>query len=164
MPASSSRSCARSRVTGGRRSSWSPTAPTRRRRPTGCCGYGTACSSRHDMTRVVVPFVAALLVANLAFAQPDDRTRVFDTSMDRVCTITRSALRAAGWDIEKDDKAAGFMVTDARRLEGEDFTVYATGVKHRLRVVLKELPDGKTSVTIERRVWKEERILWMDRG
>jgi hypothetical protein len=33
-----------------------------------------------------------------------------------------------------------------------------------LRVVLTTLPDGKTSVTIERRVWKEERVLWMDRG
>ena len=111
-----------------------------------------------------MPFVAVLLVATGALAQTEDRTRVFDASMDRVWTITRSALRASGWDVEKDDKASGLIVTDARRLEGEDFTVYATGVKHRLRIVMKSLPDGKTSVTIERRVWKEERVLWMDRG
>jgi len=29
---------------------------------------------------------------------------------------------------------------------------------------MKAMPDGKTSVTIERRLWKEERILWMDKG
>ncbi len=113
---------------------------------------------------VAVSFLAVLLVAPLALAQTDERTRVFDASVDRVWTIARSALRASGWDVEKDDKAAGLIVTDARRLEGEDFTLYATGVKHRLRVVMKSLPDGKTSVTIERRVWKEERVLWMDRG
>ena len=117
------------------------------------------------MTRAVAAgLVAALLVATSALAQTDDRTRVFDSSMERVWTITRSALMAVGWGIEKDDKAAGFMLTDWRRLEGQDFTVYATGVKHRLRVVLKALPDGKTSVTIERRVWNEERFLWMDWG
>ena len=113
---------------------------------------------------VAVCVVAVLLVATAALAQTDERTRVFDASMDRVWTVARSALKGAGWAIEKDDKAAGLMLTDSRRLEGEDFTVYASGVTHRLRVVLRTLPDGKTSVTIERRVWKEERVLWMDRG
>jgi hypothetical protein len=117
------------------------------------------------MTRTVaVRMVVVLLVATAALAQTDERTRVFDASMDRVWTITRSALKAAGWGIEKEDRAAGLILTDSRRLEGEDFAVYASGVTHRLRVVLTTLPDGKTSVTIERRVWKEERVLWMDRG
>jgi hypothetical protein len=117
------------------------------------------------MTRTVaVRMVVVLLVATAALAQTDERTRVFDASMDRVWTITRSALKAAGWGIEKEDRAAGLILTDSRRLEGEDFAVYAAGVTHRLRVVLTTLPDGKTSVTIERRVWKEERVLWMDRG
>lgn len=113
---------------------------------------------------VAVRVVAVLLVATSALAQGDDQTRVFDSSMDRVWTITRSALMGTGWGIEKEDKATAVILTDSRRLEGEDFSVYATGVKHRLRVVLKSLPDGKTSVTIERRVWREERILWMDWG
>lgn len=30
-------------------------------------------------------------------------------------------------------------------------------------MLIKTLPDGKTAVEIEYRVWKEERILWMDR-
>ena len=117
------------------------------------------------MARAVTLTVAAMLfAATIARAQTDERTRVFDASMDRVWTITRSALQATGWGIEKADKNAGLILTDSRRLEGEDFTVYASGVKHRLRLVLKAMPDGKTSVTIERRLWKEERILWMDKG
>jgi hypothetical protein len=113
---------------------------------------------------VALTVLAVLLAAPVALAQTDERTRVFDASVDRVSTVTRSALRATGWGIEKEDKNAGLILTDSRRLEGEDFTVYASGVKHRLRVALKAMPDGKTSVTIERRLWKEERILWMDRG
>ena len=117
------------------------------------------------MARAVTLTVAAMLfAATIARAQTDERTRVFDASMDRVWTITRSALQATGWGIEKADKNAGLILTDSRRLEGEDFSVYSSGVKHRLRVVLKAMPDGKTSVTIERRLWKEERILWMDKG
>ena len=117
------------------------------------------------MARAVLLTVAAvLLTATIAFAQTDERTRVFDESMDRVWTAARSALQATGWGIEKADRNAGTILTDSRRLEGEDFTVYASGVKHRLRLVLKAMPDGKTSVTIERRLWKEERILWMDKG
>jgi hypothetical protein len=113
---------------------------------------------------VIVSVAAVLLTATVALAQTDERTRVFDESVERLWTVTRSALRATGWDIEKEDKNAGLILTDSRRLEGEDFAVYASGVKHRLRVLLKAMPDGKTSVTIERRLWKEERILWMDRG
>jgi hypothetical protein len=113
---------------------------------------------------VAVSVAAVLLMATVALAQTDERTRVFDASVERLWTVTRSALRATGWDIEKEDKNAGLLLTDSRRLEGEDLAVYASGVKHRLRVLLKAMPDGKTSVTIERRLWKEERILWMDRG
>jgi len=117
------------------------------------------------MARIAVLSVATVfLTAWVSLAQTDERTRVFDASMDRVWTITRSALRANGWDIDKDDKTAGLIVTDSRRLAGEDFSVYSSGVKHRLRVLLKAMPDGKTSVTIERRLWEEERILWRDKA
>ncbi len=104
-----------------------------------------------------------LLMAATALAQTDDRMRVLDAPMDRVWTVARSTLRGLGWEIDKEDRQVGWIRTDSRRLEGDDFGVYAKGTKHRLRVVLKALPDGRTAVTIERRVWKEERILWMDR-
>jgi hypothetical protein len=104
-----------------------------------------------------------LLLAASALAQSDDRTRIFNAPLDRVWTVSRSTLKSLGWDVEKEDRDVGWMLTDSRRLEGDDFGVYAKGTKQRLRLVLKGLPGGKTAVTVERRVWKEERILWMDK-
>jgi len=106
---------------------------------------------------------AVLLTAGSAATPVDDRMRVFDAPLDRVWTVARSALRGLGWDIEREDRAAGWMRTDSRRTEGDDFGVYAEGTKHRLQLLFKNLADGKTAVTIEHRVWKERRILWMDR-
>ena len=95
-------------------------------------------------------------------ARADDRTRDFSAPADRVWTVARSTLRGLGWDIDKEDREVGWILTDSRRLEGEDYGVYAKGAKHRLRVVIKG-EGGKTTVTVERRVWKQERILWMDK-
>ncbi|HET7875533.1 MAG TPA: hypothetical protein VFN71_08395 [Methylomirabilota bacterium] len=110
--------------------------------------------------------VLTLLTAGLtsgAVAQADDRARVFNAPVDRVWTVTRSTLKGLGWDIDKEDRDVGWIRTDSRRLEGDDYGVYAKGTKHRLRVVIKGDPGGKTSVTIERRVYKEERILFVDK-
>lgn len=108
--------------------------------------------------------VAALAaLAGAAWAQADPRTRVFDAPVDRVWTVTRSTLKSLGWDVDKEDREVGWLLTDSRRLEGDDFGVYAKGVKQRLRLVIKGREGGKTSVTVERRVWKQERILWMDK-
>jgi hypothetical protein len=104
-----------------------------------------------------------LLLTGSALSQDDDRTRVFDAPLDRVWTVARSTLRGLGWDIDKEDRAVGWIRTDSRRVEGDDFGVYAKGVKHRLRLLFKSLPDGKTAITVEHPVWKEERILWMDK-
>jgi hypothetical protein len=96
-------------------------------------------------------------------AQGGAETRVFNAPIDRVWTVTRSNLKGLGWDIDKEDREVGWIRTDSRRLEGEDYGVYAKGAKHRLRVILKAQDGGRTMVTVERRVWKEERILWMDK-
>jgi hypothetical protein len=103
-----------------------------------------------------------LVVSGLTSGQVDERTRVFNAPIERVWTVTRSTLKSLGWDIDKEDREVGWIRTDSRRLQGEDYGVYAKGAKHSLRVVLKAR-DGKTAVTVERRVWKEERILWMDK-
>jgi hypothetical protein len=108
----------------------------------------------------------ALLVAGLASgaaAQADDRMRVFNGPVDRVWTVTRSTLRGLGWDIDKEDRDVGWIRTDSRRLEGDNYGVYSKGTKHRLRVVIHGQPDGKTAVTVERTVYKEERILFVDK-
>jgi hypothetical protein len=77
--------------------------------------------------------------------------------------VTRSTLKGLGWDIDKEDREGGWIRTDSRRIEGDDFGVYAKGTRQRLRVVMKALDPARTQVTVERRVWRQERILWMDK-
>jgi hypothetical protein len=77
--------------------------------------------------------------------------------------VTRSTLRSLGWDIDKEDREGGWIRTDSRRLEGDDFGVYAKGTRQRLRVAIKALDPTRTQVTVDRRVWRHERILWMDK-
>ena len=112
---------------------------------------------------LLATLAALLLLAGGAAAQTDGRTRVFNAPVDRVWTVTRSTLQSLGWGIDKEDRNVGWIRTDSRRLEGDDFGVYAKGTKQRLRLVIKAVDNGRTSVTVERRVWKEERILWMDK-
>ena len=107
--------------------------------------------------------ILAVLMPTAADAQADERVRVFNAPLDRVWTVTRSTLKGLGWDIDKEDREGGWIRTDSRRLEGDDFGVYAKGTRHRLRVVMKALDPARTQVTVERRVWRQERILWMDK-
>ena len=57
----------------------------------------------------------------------------------------------------------GWIRTDSRRMDGDNFGVYAKGVKHRLRLVINRQDANPTTVTVERRVYKEERILFVDK-
>lgn len=108
--------------------------------------------------------LALLLAAGLTPAAAEDgATRTFNVPTDRVYTVTRSVLKSLGWDIDKEDRAVGWIRTDSRRLDGENFGVYAKGVKHRLRVVINRQDANRSIVTVERRVYKEERILFVDK-
>jgi len=107
--------------------------------------------------------MGGVLTPTAADAQADERVRVFNVPLDRVWTVTRSTLKGLGWGIDKEDREGGWIRTDSRRLEGEDFGVYAKGTRQRLRVVMKALDPARTQVTVERRVWRQERILWMDK-
>ncbi len=109
--------------------------------------------------------VAGLLLGMSSWgsAQTDDRTRVFNAPVDRVWVVTRSTLRSLGWDVDKEEREVGWIRTASRRLEGEDYGVYAKGAKHRLQVQIKAQEGGRAGVSVERRVWKEERILWIDK-
>src|SRR6266545_7058126 len=105
-----------------------------------------------------------LFMSGSGSPQTDDRTRVFNAPVDRVWTVTRSTLKGLGWDVDKEDRDVGWIRTDSRRLEGDNYGVYAKGTKHRLRVVIHGQQDGKsTTVTIERTVFKQERILFVDK-
>ena len=103
------------------------------------------------------------LLAGSGAAIADDARRTFAAPPDRVFTVTRSVLESLGWDIDKEDRDVGWIVTDSRRLDGDNFGVYAKGVEHRLRVSVRRLDGGRSSVSVERRVYKEERILFVDK-
>ena len=105
----------------------------------------------------------AVLAPTPADAQADERVRVFDAPRDRVWTVTRSTLKSLGWDIDKEDREGGWIRTDSRRIEGEDFGVYAKGTRQQLRVAIKALDPARTQVTDDRRVGKQERNQWMDK-
>ena len=108
--------------------------------------------------------LALLLAAGLTpAAAQGGASRAFNSPTDRVYPVTRSVLKSLGWDIDKEDRAVGWIRTDSRRLDGDDFGVYAKGIKHRLRVVVNRQDPGRSIVTVERRVYKEERIFFVDK-
>ncbi len=107
--------------------------------------------------------VAVLAVAVLlpARASADDRTREFQAPADRVWTVTVSTLKSLGWDIDKEDRNVGWITTDSRRLEGDNYGVYEKALRHRLRITVKGRDNGRTEVSIQRRLYKSERQVFV---
>jgi hypothetical protein len=118
--------------------------------------------ARQLMASLATLLTAGLVMTSSATAQ-DERTRVFNAPADKVWTVTTSVLESLGWKVDREDRAVGWLVTKSRGLNAEDYGVYAKGSKHRLRIVIKPEGSNRTAVTVERRVWKEERILWIDK-
>ena len=96
-------------------------------------------------------------------ARADERTRAFQAPVDRVWTVTRSTLKSLGWDIDKEDRDVGWIRTDSRRVEGDNFGVYEKSLRHRLRISVHGRDGGRTEVTVERRLYKSERVLFLDK-
>jgi hypothetical protein len=117
------------------------------------------------MKRITTPlFLLALLgmfPATLSGQTGEPVTRTFNAPLDRVWAVTESVLKSLGWDIDERDRSVGWIVTDSRGVEFKDFGVYGEGTRHKLRVTVKAAGEGKTSVSVERQLYKEERILWM---
>ncbi len=88
-------------------------------------------------------------------------TRTFNAPLDRVWQVTESVLKSLDWGIDEHDRTVGWILTDSRGVEFKDFGVYGEGTRHKLRLTLKAAGEGKTSVSVERQLYKEERILWM---
>lgn len=98
-----------------------------------------------------------------AEASADTVSRTVSAPEDRVWAVTEAVLKHQGWEIEKADRAIGWITTKSRMLEGGDYGVYAKGLRHQLRVHVKGAGGGKTTVSVERSVFNRERILWMDK-
>ena len=111
--------------------------------------------------------MAWLLAVVLALAIPasgaEPLTRTFAAPVERVWGVTEAVLKTLGWDIDKSDRTIGIITTESRRVEGEDYGVYAKGVRHRLQLQIRPAGAGRTTISIERTVFKRERILWMDK-
>ena len=95
-------------------------------------------------------------------AAADAVTRTVNAPEDRVWAVAEAVLKHQGWEIEKADRAIGWITTKSRMLEGGDYGVYAKGVRHQLRVHVKGA-GPTTTVSVERSVFNRERILWMDK-
>lgn len=115
------------------------------------------------MTRYLVALALVSLAAGGAAVAADEAVSgTFAAPPDRLWTVAQAVLRQLGWEIEKADRDIGWITTESRKVEGEDYGVYAKGTRHRLRVMIKDAGAGKTRVTIERSLFKRERILFID--
>lgn len=117
------------------------------------------------MKRITLAILGLTLLAGVAPAARaqgvSPPTRTFAAPVERVWLVTESVLKGLGWDVDKSDRAVGWILTDSRGVEFKDFAVYGKGTRHKLRVTLKAAGEGRTAVTVEREVYTEERILWM---
>jgi hypothetical protein len=91
----------------------------------------------------------------------DVSSRTFATPVDRLWVVTESVLKSLGWDIDMFDRAVGWILTDSRGVDFKDYAVYGKGLRHRLRLALKAVGADRTTVSVERELYTEERILWM---
>jgi hypothetical protein len=113
--------------------------------------------------RVVTCVLMLLLVLAGPAVAAEPVAQTYNAPADRVWTVTEAVLKQLGWDLDKRDRTIGMLTTESRRVEGEDYGVYAKGLRHRLTLYVKPASDNRTTVTIERELFKRERILWIDK-
>jgi hypothetical protein len=112
------------------------------------------------MLAVVLGFLVTLPVPAAEPVQGVSRT--YSAPVDRVWSVTEAVLRQLGWDVDKADRSIGWITTDSRKVDFEDYGVYAKGTRHRLRLIVKEAGAGQSTVTVERTLFTRERILFVD--
>jgi len=113
------------------------------------------------MNRTLGALAVVLSLVTVTFAaEPVSET--YGVPLDKAWSVTQAVLKQLGWDVEKADRSIGWITTDSRRVEGEDYGVYAKGTRHRLVIHLKAAGTDRTTLSVERTVFKRERILWMD--
>src|SRR4030095_1687083 len=76
---------------------------------------------------LVLAFGLGLAGASQAADVP---SRTYNAPIDRVWAVTQSVLKSLGWDIDKSDRAVGWILTDSRGVEFKDYAVYGKGLRH----------------------------------
>jgi hypothetical protein len=109
-----------------------------------------------------VALVLVLASATLA-AAAEPVAQTFTAPSDRVWTVVEAVLKQLGWEVDKRDRTIGMLTTESRTVEGENYGVYAKGLRHRLTLYVMPASDNRTTVTIERDLFRRERILWIDK-
>jgi uncharacterized lipoprotein len=112
----------------------------------------------HALRAVIL---ALLLAVPAAAAGPVEFT--YNAPVDRVWERTVAVLKVLGWDVDKADRSIGFIVTDSRRVDGDNYGVYEKALRHKLQLNIRRASDTRTTVTVERTVFKRERILFVDK-
>ena len=116
------------------------------------------------MSRRRLSVVLCLGVALLALpVQAEEVTQSFAAPIDRVWDVSRAVLKQQGWEIDKEDRTIGWITTKARRVEGEEFGVYMKGTVHKLVLHVKAAGGSRTTVGVERNLFKRERIMWIEK-
>jgi hypothetical protein len=107
----------------------------------------------------------ALLLVLAGLATPataaDPVTQTFAAPIDRVWAVTEALLKQLGWDIDNADRTIGWITTESRRLDGENYVVYEKGVRHRLRIMMRAAGERSTTVSVERAVFRRERKVFV---
>jgi hypothetical protein len=114
------------------------------------------------MSRLLGALALALSLVTVTFAA-EPASETYGVPLDKAWSVTQAVLKQLGWDVDKADRSIGWITTDSRMVEGEDYGVYAKGTRHRLVIHLKAAGADRTTLSVERTVFKRERILWMDK-
>jgi hypothetical protein len=112
------------------------------------------------MRRIRVFVLAGSLAVAAAPAPADAASQTFAGSIDSVWITARSVLISEGWDIAEEDRRLGMIITEPRNVDYRNFGVYGEGTRHRLKLHLRPAGPGQTSVTVDRELFREQRILW----
>jgi hypothetical protein len=103
----------------------------------------------------------SLMLVAPALAEPVAQT--YAAPVEKVWATTEAVLKQLGWDIDKADRSIGWITTDSRKVDGDDYGVYAKGTRHRLRIHIRAEGTGRTTISVERNVFMRERILWIEK-
>ena len=114
------------------------------------------------MTRILGA-IALLSWLALPASAGEPVSQTFAAPPEKVWSVTQSVLKQQGWEVEKSDQANGWINTESRSVNGEDYGVYAKGARDRLVIRLKAAGANRTTVSVERALFNRERILWIDK-